>query len=115
MAAREIPNEVRTVQRQLLAIGDAIEANFDATANRAEITEAGRLAGSIGDWLYSQPTVQYHQEDRAERSRQASWLSKFKNAVDTTLEWLENCGQMPAEKKEQILRALYNLTGKRYL
>ena len=113
MAAREMPNEA--VARVLLAMGD--DYNYaDATANSAEITEVGIIARTIGDWLYSQPTVRFHQqEDRAERSRQASWLGQFKNVVDTILEWLENCGQKPAQKKEQVLRGLYNLTGKRYL
>jgi hypothetical protein len=109
MAAREVPDEV---VRHLLALGDRIEANYDATANRTEITEAGILARSIGDWLYFRPTVEYHQEARSERSGQTSWLSRFKDVVDTTLEWLENCGQIHAQKQEQVLRGLYNLTGR---
>ena len=108
MAARQISTEF--VARTLLAVGDDIQANFDATANRTEITEAGTIARSIADWLYATPTVEYHQEQR-ERSNQASWLSRFKNVVDTALEWLEHSGQVNAQKLEQVLRGLYNLTG----
>ena len=108
MAARQISTE--SVAHRLLALGDDIQANFDATANRTEITEAGTIARSIADWLYATPTVEYHQEQR-ERSNQASWLSRFKNTVDTALEWLEHFGQVNAKKVEQVLRGLYNLTG----
>jgi hypothetical protein len=106
MAAREI--SVEETARTLLAVGDDIQANYDATANRTQITEAGLLARSIADWLVARPTVEYHQGERTDRS---SWLTRFKNVVDSTLEWLEHCGQISAQKQEQVLRGLYNLTG----
>ena len=109
MAARQISTE--SVARMLLELGDDIQANFDATANKAKITEAGRLVRSMADLLNIKPTVEYHQGERAEKSKQASWLTRFKNVVDTALEWLEHCGQVDAQKLEQVLRGLYNLTG----
>lgn len=115
MATREIANdaEVNDIARHLLELGNDIQANYDATANRSEIAEAGRLASSLGDWLYFRPTVEQHQQDRLERissQTRSSWLSRFKDVVDTTLEWLEYSGRLNVQKQEQVLRGLYNLT-----
>lgn len=106
MAVREIPVDVT---RRLLELGDEIVANYDATANQRGITEAGRIASSIGDRFNLTPTVEYYQDNTAERF---GWLGRFKDVVDTTLEWLERCGQQVQQQKtEQVLRGLYNLTG----
>ena len=105
MAVREIPVDVTS---RLLELGDEIVANYDATANQRGITEAGRIASSIGDRFNLTPTVEYYQDNTAERF---GWLGRFKDVVDTTLEWLERCGQVQQQKTEQVLRGLYNLTG----
>jgi hypothetical protein len=68
-----------------------------------------KIARSIADSLFARPRVEYHQGERADRS---NWLTQFKNVVDSTLTWLEHCGgQISAQKQEQVLRGLYNLTG----
>ncbi|XP_046840753.1 uncharacterized protein LOC124434870 [Xenia sp. Carnegie-2017] len=106
MAARQL------LKNQLLELGDE-NASMDATVNCKEIKEVGKLARSLGDQLlFSTPEVKRHQNER-ERSNQINWLSKFIEAFDVTLEWLEHKGQnmyMGAKKLEQILRGLYNLT-----
>lgn len=106
MAVREIPADVT---RRLLELGDEIVANYDATANQSGITEAGRIASSIGDRFNVTPTVEYCQDN--DRAVRFGWLGRFKDVVDTTLEWLERCGKMQPRKTEQVLRGLYNLTG----
>lgn len=107
MAAREMLNEPA---RQLLAVGEDVQANFDAIAKKTEITEVARILRSIGDIYNTKLTVEYHQ---AVRSSQTSRLNRFIQVVDATLEWLEHSGQTYGQKQEQVLRALYNLTGRR--
>ncbi|CAB4044109.1 Hypothetical predicted protein, partial [Paramuricea clavata] len=108
MAASEMPNEPA---RQLLAVGEELEANFDAIAKRTEITtEAGRIVRSFGNLLNTKPTVERYQDDRAERYSQTSRLNRLIQAIDDTLKWLEHSGQTYGKKQEQVLRALYNLT-----
>lgn len=116
MAAREVPADSTAT---LLILGDEIQANYDATANRTEITDAAtglvQSIVTIGDYLNLRPNVEYHREERAERQNQTAWLTRLKDTVDTVLEWLENSGRMYGLKHEQILRGLYNLTGGRLI
>ena len=109
MASREIPQE-STAPR--LSLGEENQANYDAIANRTEITEAASgLLRSIGDFLSLRPNVEHRREERAERQNQTRWITRLKDVVDTILEWLENSGRTFGLKQEQVLRGLYNLTG----
>ena len=110
MAAREIAR--KSVVCSLLELSDDIQVNYDATANRTNITEAGKILLSITDYLlYARTTVECHQGERAKKSYQASRLTRFRDVVDIVLEWLEHSGQANTRKQEQVLRGLYNLTG----
>ena len=112
MASREVPQE-STAPR--LSLGEENQANYDAIANRTEITEAAsgllRSMTSLGDFLNLRPNVDNRREERAERQNQTGWISRLKDVVDTILEWLENSGRTFGLKQEQVLRGLYNLTG----
>ena len=108
MAVREIPVEER---RQLLAVGDQIEANFDATANEKKIKEIARIVRDFGDLTHVTPNVEHYQNIRERANSRTTWFKQFKDVVDTSLEWLENRGRMYGQKQEQVLRALYNLSG----
>ena len=109
MASREVPQE-STAPR--LSLGEENQANYDAIANRTEITEAASgLLRSIGDFLSLRPNVDNRREERAERQNQTGWITRLKDVVDTILEWLENSGRTFGLKQEQVLRGLYNLTG----
>ena len=107
MAAREIAGELVFS----LLVGEEIQVNV-ATANRAEIADAGKILVSIAEFFNNEPTIQRQQEQRAERPNQASWFKRLYEVVDTALDWLEHCGRrVDARKIEQVLRGLYNLAG----